>query len=130
MDDRDVADRIWAGRTWRAFMLRSLLEAGARLALGSDAPVAPLDPWIAIAAAVFRTRDDRPPWHPEQRITIRQALAASVDLRLDGRLQPQAGDRADLVIVDSDPCSADRDALRHLPVSATILDGRFTYRDI
>jgi predicted amidohydrolase YtcJ len=130
MDDRDVADRIWAGRTGRAFMLRSLLDAGARLAFGSDAPVAPLDPWIAMAAAVFRTRDDRAPWHPEQCIAIRQALAASIDLRLDGRLQPRAGDRADLVIVDSDPCAVDRDALRCLPVGATILDGRFTHRDI
>ncbi|RXZ40211.1 amidohydrolase family protein, partial [Agromyces binzhouensis] len=66
MDDRDVADLYWAGRTDRAFMLRDLAAAGVDLALGSDAPVAPLDPWIAIAAAVGRSRGGREPWHPEQ----------------------------------------------------------------
>ncbi|HMH59494.1 MAG TPA: amidohydrolase family protein, partial [Galbitalea sp.] len=43
MDDRDVADHYWAGRTDRAFPLRSLLDAGATVLLGSDAPVSPLD---------------------------------------------------------------------------------------
>ena len=52
MDDRDVADRYWAGRTDRAFMLAELAAAGVELALGSDAPVAPIDPWVAISAAV------------------------------------------------------------------------------
>ncbi|MDR1512953.1 MAG: amidohydrolase family protein, partial [Propionibacteriaceae bacterium] len=47
LDDRDVADRHWAGRTDRAFPFRDLLDAGATLALGSDAPVAVLDPWVA-----------------------------------------------------------------------------------
>lgn len=43
-DDRDVADRHWAGRTERAFAYADLLAAGARLEFGSDAPVSPLDP--------------------------------------------------------------------------------------
>ena len=70
LDDRDVADRIWAGRTDRAFAYRTLLDAGVPLALGSDAPVAPLDPWVTIAAAVHRSGDDRPSWHPEQQIPL------------------------------------------------------------
>ncbi|NLF03905.1 MAG: amidohydrolase family protein, partial [Actinomycetales bacterium] len=45
MDDRDVADRHWAGRTGGAFAFGSLARAGVRMAFGSDAPVAPLDPW-------------------------------------------------------------------------------------
>src|SRR4051794_13511522 len=77
LDDRDVADRLWAGRTGRAFAYRDLLDAGVRLALGSDAPVAPLDPWVTLAAAVHRSGDDRPPWHPEQEIPVEVALAAS-----------------------------------------------------
>lgn len=76
-DDRDVADRHWTGRTARAFPYRSLLETGARLELGSDAPVAPLDPWDGIASAISRTDDDRPPWHPEQSIPFADALAAA-----------------------------------------------------
>ncbi|MDR2252539.1 MAG: amidohydrolase family protein, partial [Bifidobacteriaceae bacterium] len=46
LDDRDVADRHWPGRTDRAYALASLLARGVRLALGSDAPVAALDPWV------------------------------------------------------------------------------------
>ena len=76
VDDRDVADRYWAGRTHRAFAYRWLLDAGVPLVLGSDAPVAPLDPWIAIAAAVHRSGDDRAAWHPEQHIPLAAALLA------------------------------------------------------
>lgn len=114
MDDRDVADRYWHGRTGRAFAYRALLDAGAELALGSDAPVAPLDPWITMAAAVTRTRDGRDPWHPEQAITPLEALAAST--------QPHP---ADLVIVDADPTVPDN--LREMPVHATMVAGSWTH---
>ena len=114
MDDRDVADHHWAGRTGRAFAYRSLLDAGARLAFGSDAPVAPLDPWTTMAAAVTRSRDGRDPWHPEQAITPREALAASThDL---------AGD---LVIVEADPLEPGN--LREMPVHATMTAGVWTH---
>ena len=70
LDDRDAADANWGDRTDRAFPLRALLAAGATLALGSDAPVAPLDPWTAMSAATTRSAlDGRGPWHPEQAIT-------------------------------------------------------------
>jgi predicted amidohydrolase YtcJ len=127
LDDRDVADRYWAGRTQRAFPFRSLLDAGAVLAFGSDAPVAPLDPWLAISAAVHRTRDQRARWHPEQEITVAEALAASM-ARGRGRTTIDAGDLADLVVVDADPFSADARALRTMPVVATMLNGEWTHR--
>ncbi|MDQ1513062.1 MAG: hypothetical protein QOC59_904, partial [Microbacteriaceae bacterium] len=73
LDDRDVAELHWPGRTGRTYPFRALLDAGATLAFGSDAPVAPLDPWLAIRAAVQRTGDEQPPWHPEQRITVAEA---------------------------------------------------------
>jgi predicted amidohydrolase YtcJ len=125
MDDRDVADRYWAGRTGRAFLLRSLLDAGATLALGSDAPVAPLDPWVTMAAAVTRTRDGREPWHPEQSISAGEALAAST------RTTVAVGQPADLVVTESDPLSADlgSNGLRNMKVAATLVGGRLTHRD-
>ena len=79
LDDRDATERVWPGRADRSFALRWMLDDGVELALGSDAPVSPLDPWLAIAAAVHRTADDRDAWHPEQALTPREALAASVD---------------------------------------------------
>ena len=123
MDDRDVADRYWAGRTDRVMALRSLLDAGATVAFGSDAPVAPLDPWVTMAAAVGRSRDGRAPWHPEQRISAAEALAAST------RSTIAVGQPADLVITDLDPLTSTHEQLRTMPVCATVLAGHFTHRE-
>jgi predicted amidohydrolase YtcJ len=124
MDDRDVADRYWAGRTDRAFMLAELAAAGVDLALGSDAPVSPLDPWVAIAAAVGRTRGGREPWHPEQAIDVRAALAASTN---GAGAEVRVGGLADLAVVELDPFAATLDELRAMPVAATFLGGRATF---
>ena len=123
MDDRGVADRYWAGRTGRAFALRSLLSAGAELLLGSDAPVAPLDPWVTFAAAIGRSRDGLEPWHPEQAISAAEALAASTN----GRSRVSAGDAADLVVVEHDPLAVAADDIRRMPVTATMLAGRWSF---
>ncbi|GAA5064897.1 hypothetical protein HNP84_006667 [Thermocatellispora tengchongensis] len=124
MDDRDVADRYWAGRTQRAFAFASLHAAGAVLRLGSDAPVAPLDPWQGIASAISRSRGERPAWHPEQCLPRDVTLAAASR----GRVGVAEGDPADLVILDRDPVTAGRDELREMPVAGTLLAGRWTWR--
>jgi predicted amidohydrolase YtcJ len=123
MDDRDDADRHWAGRTNRAFAFGSLPKAGATLRFGSDAPVAPLDPWFAIAAATSRSRDERAPWHPEQRVPLGVALESS----MRGRSFVRAGHGADIAILDADPRSVTPAELRDLPIAATLLGGRFTH---
>jgi predicted amidohydrolase YtcJ len=124
LDDRDAADSNWDGRTDRAFPLRSLLDAGASLALGSDAPVAPLEPWAAMSAATTRSRQDgRPPWHPEETISRPQALASSAR----GRRRIRVGDPADLAVLDADPLAVPDAVFAAMPVAATLLAGRFTY---
>lgn len=105
IDDRDVTDRLWPGRGERCFALRWMVDAGVDVVLGSDAPVSPLDPWLAIATAVHRSGDDRDPWHPEQSITAREALTASTDGW--GTVAP--GHPADLVLLDADPLAGDDD---------------------
>ncbi len=124
LDDRDVADHHWAGRTGRAFPFADLARAGATLALGSDAPVSPLDPWVTIAAAVHRSADDRPPWHPEQQLSIIQALTWSTR----GGPAPVVGTPADLVVVDRDPLTSTPAELATMPVHATLVGGRWTWR--
>jgi predicted amidohydrolase YtcJ len=123
MDDRDVAEMHWAGRTPDAFAYRSMLDAGVRLALGSDAPVAPLDPWMAMSAAVFRSRDGREPWHPEQRIDLRNAMRSSTGTVTELRV----GGPGDIVVVERDPFACDGDKLRTMPVFATFVAGRATF---
>jgi predicted amidohydrolase YtcJ len=123
-DDRDVTDLLWADRAHRAYPFASLVGAGARLEFGSDAPVSPLDPWAAIAAAVTRTDDDRPSWHPEQCLDRRTALTAAARGRRDLRV----GDPADLAVLDDDPLTCDMAVLRAGPVAATMVAGRWTFR--
>lgn len=120
LDDRDVLDAVWGDRAARAYPFRTLHDAGVRLLLGSDAPVAPLDPWLAVAAAVTRTRDGREPWHPEQALSRDVALAASVRSRV------AVGRPADLVVLEADPLGCDAATLRGMPVAATLLAGRWT----
>jgi predicted amidohydrolase YtcJ len=125
LDDRETTERSWPDRMDRCFMLRTMLDAGVTLALGSDAPVAKLDPWLAVAAAVHRSPDAREPWQPEESLTPREALAASVD----GQGTVHVGMPADLVLTDVDPLASYDDtavaaaALRSMPVAATWVAG-------
>jgi predicted amidohydrolase YtcJ len=124
LDDRDAAEANWAGRTDRSFPLRSLVAAGAKLALGSDAPVARLDPWTAMSGATARARQDgRGPWHAEQALTRREALTASS--RGSGRLR--VGDQADIAVLDGDPLTVSDADFAAMPVAATLVAGRFTH---
>jgi predicted amidohydrolase YtcJ len=131
--DRDLADRFWAGETHRSYAWRSLLDAGAVVANGSDAPIEELDPWAGVVAGVLRTLDERPAWHPEQAVTLDEALQAtcvtpawlSGDERRHGKLLP--GYYADLVVLDRDPFTCEPEDLPSVRVVATMLGGRWTH---
>ena len=131
LDDRDVAEACWPGRAERTFPFRRLAEAGAELRLGSDAPVARLDPWLAMAAAVHRSADERPSWTPAQQLTPAEALAASTDGW--GTVAP--GHPGDVVLLDADPLAASETSaeagrvLREMPVATTIVAGRITHQN-
>ncbi|MCT1557820.1 amidohydrolase family protein [Helcobacillus massiliensis] len=99
LDDRDATMQTWGDWADCAYRLRDLLEAGVPLAFGSDAPVAPIAPWMAMAAAVHRSSDERPGWFPAQQLQPLEALAASVD----GVQRLQVGGLADLVLLEDDP---------------------------
>ncbi|WP_203337112.1 amidohydrolase [Nocardioides limicola] len=131
LDDRDVADRLWPGRGERCFPLRWLTDGGADVRFGSDAPVSPLDPWLAMAAAVHRSADERPGWHPEQSLTVGESLAAS----MAGQSPVAVGSIADLALLDADPYACGNsgpDAAAHLramTVAATVVAGEVIYDD-
>lgn len=130
LDDRAVSEKCWADRTDRCFALRWMVDEGITLRLGSDAPVSPLDPWLAMAAAVHRSGDDQPPWHAEQALTVREALAASTD----GWGTVAVGHPGDLVLLDQDPLAVTDDSaaaaahLRAMPVALTTVAGRVVHR--
>jgi predicted amidohydrolase YtcJ len=121
LDDRVVADRLWPGRTSQAFALRQMLEAGADVRFGSDAPASALDPWLAISAAVHRAAAGDTPWHVAEQLTAEEAIRASVRSTL------AVGQPADFAVLDADPFDVSPTELATMPVSATFLGGRTTH---
>ena len=122
-----MTDAMWRDQTAQAYPLRALAEAGANLRLGSDAPVARLDPWAAMASAVYRTRDGREPWRPDERISADIALAASTRGGSGAPSTLAPGSVADLAVCDRNPLDADEWEMRATVVSATLLAGRLTH---
>src|ERR671914_1691955 len=131
--DRDIADRLWEGKTSRAYAFRSLLESGALLANGSDAPIEELDPLLGIRAGVLRRLDDREAWHPEQAVPVLAALEATTvnpawlagDAHRRGKLLP--GYLADLVVLDRDLLAIPPEELPEVEVVATMMGGRWVH---
>ena len=137
-DGRWAEKRLGAERAKGSYVFRSLADAGARLAFGTDWPVAPLDPFFGIAAAVGRrTLDGRNPdgWIPEQKLPLETALAAYTAgsayaefAEADkGTLAP--GKLADFVGLSADPFSAPLDALPAIHAELTVVGGRVVYDD-
>ena len=117
--DRDLADREWGERTRHAYAWRALLDAGAVLAFGSDAPVESPDPLLGVDAATAWRR--RAGWYPGLALTEAQALraytwgaayAVGMEDRL-GRLQP--GMLCDLTLISDGR------------VAATVVGGQLTF---
>jgi predicted amidohydrolase YtcJ len=131
--DRDLADRFWGGLDSEPYAFRSLLESGAVLANGSDAPIEELDPLLGIRAGVLRSLDDREAWRAEQALTVEQALHATTvapawlarDEHRRGKLVP--GQLADLVVLDRDPLACEPEELAEVQVVATMLGGTWTF---
>lgn len=135
--DRLMAEqRLGPGRLAGAYAWRSVIDAGGRLAFGSDAPVEPADAFAGLAAAISRTDASGQPvggWRPEESISFGEALAAFTagaayagfaEGRF-GRLVP--GERADFVIIDRDPLAIPPAALRETRVLQTWVDGVAVY---
>jgi len=141
-EDAATARRDWGDRgEAHGYPWRRLLDSGAVLAFGTDAPVEPIDPWPGIAMAVLR-RD--PGWGseaaafgPDQALTLEQALrAATVGPWATarepdgGRLVP--GALADLVVLPASPREAAGDAatgFAQVRPRLVMVDGEIAFED-
>jgi hypothetical protein len=128
--------RVGRERLAGAYAWRRFLQAGVRLALGSDFPVESADPRLGLYAAVTRQDlDGEPPggWLPDQKLspdealrgfTIDAAWAAFMEDEV-GRLAP--GLRADFVLLDADPLAVPAAELPKVRVLSTWVDGAPVY---
>jgi predicted amidohydrolase YtcJ len=135
-DGRWAEKRIGPERAKGTYAFRSLLDAGAVLAFGSDWFVAPMVPLMGIyGAATRRTLDGKHPegWVPEQKITVAEALRAytwgsayaSFEEKLKGTIEP--GKLADLVVLSGDILTIDPAAIDRVTVDLTVFDGKIVY---
>jgi hypothetical protein len=136
-DGRWAEGRIGRERSRTTYAFRSLLDAKAILAFGSDWDVAPLSPLEGIFAAVTRrTTDGKNPagWFPEQRITVEEALRAYTSSAAyaafeegeKGTLSP--GKLADFVVLSSDLLEVKPEEIEKIAVDTTVVGGKVVYQ--
>lgn len=132
-DGRYAEQAIGRARCETSYAFRSLLEAGAHLAFGSDWPVVTVNPFAGVATAVTGHTLDGGTWMRHQNISVEQALAAytsgpayaaGMEDRL-GRIRP--GYLADFVILQDDPFAVRPERLDEVGVFKTIVAGKIVF---
>ncbi len=136
--DMETADRHWGSRTKDSYAWRTMLNSGATLVFGSDAPIEKIDPLPGIHAAVTRRRADGRPgpegWHPEQKLTMDETIhafttAAAITSGQEAQLGHIApGKLADFTIFGRDIFTIPADELLDVEISGTIVGGEFKHR--
>ena len=129
--------RVGPERIKGAYAWRTVLNSGARLALGSDFPVEDVNPFFGLYSAV--TRQDQkgnPPggWYPDQKLTLPEAIrgftsdAAYAAFEESSRGTIEPGKLADLTIVEGDLYSAPQSQLFATKVRYTVVGGEMVYK--
>jgi predicted amidohydrolase YtcJ len=133
---------VWAhnagpGRASRAWVWKSIADAGGHYAFGSDWPVVTLNPWYGLQTAVTRqTREGTPEagFVPSQRLTVAQAVQGyTLDAAFAGRREMtegslEKGKLADLIIVSQNIFEIDPHKISETKVHTTIVGGQVVYQ--
>jgi predicted amidohydrolase YtcJ len=138
--DRDIAERYWGKRHLRAYAYRTMQQMGIPLAFGSDAPVETFDPLRILYAATMRsdaaTSKPRPPWLPDQALSITQALwgytmgASYAGAEEENKGSLTVGKLGDAVVLREDILGVPQEKMSENGVQATILGGKVVFGDI
>jgi predicted amidohydrolase YtcJ len=136
--DRDIAQRYWGKRARHAYAYGTMQRMGIPLALGSDAPVELFDPLRIIYAATVRSDDAtrRPPWLPNQALSVHDALwdytmgaaYAGAEEQYKGSLAP--GKLGDAVVLRENIFAVPQEKIAENGVQATILGGKIVYGEV
>lgn len=131
------AARLGHERAATGYRVRSVLDTGVRVVLGSDWPVAQYDPRLGMAWARGRHAPGDPAAHvfePEQRLTGEEALLGYTLWPAQARGHADRGVLAvgavgDLTVWGADPVEATPDELPELPVVLSVVDGRVVHSE-
>ncbi len=124
----DRSNHLWA--------FQSLLKSGARLAFGTDMPVAEINPLPGIFRAVTRQDDNKYPsngWLPEERLTLTQALkaytldAAYANSRETDLGSLEMGKLADIVVLNENIFNIPEEKIKDVKVDLTLMNGNIVY---
>jgi predicted amidohydrolase YtcJ len=131
-----AGDRLGERRLERAYAWRKVLDAGGRLALGSDFPVESADPRLGLYAAVTRQDLAGNPaggWLPGERLSRDEALRgftldAAWSLFLEREVGSlEVGKRADLVVFARDPMTVPEREIPKAEIDMTLVEGQIVY---
>ncbi|RJS59358.1 amidohydrolase [Bacillus sp. PK3_68] len=135
MSERGVyTDRIGSEREKYVFPIKTLQEAGAKLAFGTDFPIDVLNPLLQIYRAVTRIDSSgEAVWHPHERITLAEALKAYTAGPAYGSFREQelgtleAGKLADIVVLEKNLFDIPTEDIPDTKVQVTIVDGKVVF---
>ena len=127
-------DRVGLERAKYSYAWKSFVDQGTLLAFGTDYPVEPVTPFRGLYAAVTRMSEDGTrTYHPEQSLTIGQALYAYTQAaayaefaeKKKGRLV--VGQFGDMVVLDRDLLTAKPAEILRTHVLRTVVGGRTVF---
>lgn len=135
--DWHTADKVWGERARLTYAFRSLLDNGATLAFGSDAPVAPYDPMLGLYAAVSRRDTDGNPaggWYPQENLTMAEAIygytmgpaIVAGKQAVQGSITP--GKWADMIVLSQNLFEVEPEAILETKVDVTVFAREVVYR--
>jgi predicted amidohydrolase YtcJ len=121
-------ERLGNKRARWLYPLRTLIKSGIRVIGGSDCPMEPLSPLVAIQAAVERQ------YFPEEQITPKEALqmytidAAVASCEQENKGSIKKGKLADVTVLSGDPLATSTSEIGKIEVKMTLVDGETVFQ--
>ncbi len=134
--DQEMACENWGERTRYSYAWKQFLDKGVHLIFGSDAPVESPNPFWGIYAAIIRKKHMRnaTPFHPEQILTLTQALDAYITTppkvigKQDRLGRISTGFFADLAVYENDFLKMDEESLYNSKPVMMMVNGEWVWR--
>lgn len=135
-DTRIVESRVGRELSSTSYAFNTLYKSGIPVSFGTDSPVENCNPFPNIYCAVTRQRIDENPhggFCPEEKMDVQDAIDAytigsaynEFKENFKGRLKP--GYVADLIVLDKDIFTIDKNEIKNIKVEKTMIDGEFVY---